>query len=345
MKKFLSRKRNVNVLLGGLLLVVFAQGIFIAKLYSSKDDKNYEVNLVKINTERDSVDYLKMKTDLTLVDQTVAQLNSFLKSKDIQSEKIMALKQDSISNSVYLAKQSNRYSQYLMDLQNKLMTVPLGMPTDGYISSNFGIRKNPIPFKTVYASVKSGVITESKSATVAASKPEVKAEPVERIIEVTDSYGEKRQVKVMVTPKVTSAPSPASTSATTSLASKTTATNTNNKPTEKNNPPAEADQMQFHKGLDIAVAYGSDVRAAAAGTVIFSGQKGGYGNCVIVSHGNGLATLYGHLSELVSKVNDKVKVGQVIAKSGNTGRSTGPHLHYEVHKNNTPVNPKLFMNL
>ncbi|GAA5095426.1 hypothetical protein GCM10023210_28150 [Chryseobacterium ginsengisoli] len=345
MKKFLSRKRNVNVLLGGLLLVVFAQGIFIAKLYSSKDDKNYEVNLVKINTERDSVDYLKMKTDLTLVDQTVAQLNSFLKSKDIQSEKIMALKQDSISNSVYLAKQSNRYSQYLMDLQNKLMTVPLGMPTDGYISSNFGIRKNPIPFKTVYASVKSGVATESKPTAVAASKPEVKAEPVERIIEVTDSHGEKRQVKVMVTPKVASAPSPASTPATTSFASKTTATNTNNKPTEKNNPPAEADQMQFHKGLDIAVAYGSDVRAAAAGTVIFSGQKGGYGNCVIVSHGNGLATLYGHLSELVSKVNDKVKVGQVIAKSGNTGRSTGPHLHYEVHKNNTPVNPKLFMNL
>ncbi len=114
---------------------------------------------------------------------------------------------------------------------------------------------------------------------------------------------------------------------------------------EKNNPPAEADQMQFHKGLDIAVAFGSDVRAAAAGTVIFSGQKGGYGNCVIVSHGNGLATLYGHLSQLVSKVNDKVKVGQVIAKSGNSGRSTGPHLHYEVHKNNTPVNPRLFMNL
>ncbi|WP_042719709.1 hypothetical protein [Flavobacterium sp. B17] len=81
MKKFLSSKKNVNVLLGALLLIIFAQGIFIAKLYSQKDDKNYEVNLVKINTEKDSVDYLKMKTDLTLVDQTVAQLNSFLKSK------------------------------------------------------------------------------------------------------------------------------------------------------------------------------------------------------------------------------------------------------------------------
>ncbi|PWN62175.1 M23 family metallopeptidase [Chryseobacterium oncorhynchi] len=344
MKKFLSSKKNVNILLGGLLLVVFAQGIFIAKLFSERDDKNYEVNLVKINTEKDSVDYLKMKTDLTLVDETVAQLNSFLKSKDISNEKLMMLDQDSIANSIYLSKQANRYSQYLMDLQKKLMQVPLGMPTDGYISSNFGVRKNPIPFRTVYASVKTGTATETKTAAPAAPKPEVKAEPVEKIVELTDSYGNKREVKVMVTPKAAPVASASSTSSSTVKAVAGTTTS-KAAPVEKNNPPAEADQMQFHKGLDIAVAFGSDVRAAAAGTIIFSGQKGGYGNCVIVSHGNGLATLYGHLSQLVSKVNDKVKVGQVIAKSGNSGRSTGPHLHYEVHKNNTPVNPKLFMNL
>ncbi|MGH1519949.1 M23 family metallopeptidase [Chryseobacterium sp. JK1] len=343
MKKFLNSKKNVNILLGGLLLVVFAQGVLIAKLFSERDDKTYEVNLVKINTEKDSVDYLKMKTDLTLVDQTVGQLNSFLKSKDITNEKLMMLDQDSISNSIYLSKQANRYSQYLMDLQKKLMQVPLGMPTDGYISSNFGIRKNPIPFKTVYASVKTNTATESKSVAAASPKPEVKAEPVEKIIELTDSYGNKREVKVMVTPKA----APVASAPAANTSSKTVAVNSTAKtaPVEKNNPPAEADQMQFHKGLDIAVAFGSDVRAAAAGTVIFSGQKGGYGNCVIVSHGNGLATLYGHLSQLVSKMNDKVKVGQVIAKSGNSGRSTGPHLHYEVHKNNTPVNPRLFMNL
>ncbi|MGO4708801.1 M23 family metallopeptidase [Chryseobacterium sp. 2TAF14] len=334
MKKFLGSKKKVTVLIGGLSLVVFAQSIFIAKLFSEKDDKNYEVNLVKINTEKDSVDYLKMKTDLSLVDQTVSQLNSFLKSKDIKNEKLMVLDNDSISNSVYLAKQSNRYSQYLMDLQQKLMQVPLGMPTEGYISSNFGIRKNPIPFKTVYASVKPTV-----SVAAVVSKPEVKAEPVEKIIEITDSYGNKREVKVMVTPKTasTASPTPTNSTAKNVAVSKT--------PTEKNNAPAEADQMQFHKGLDIAVPFGSDVVATAAGKVIFAGQKGGYGNCVIVSHGNGLATLYGHLSQLVAKTNDKVKVGQVIAKSGNSGRSTGPHLHYEVHKNNAPVNPKLFMSL
>lgn len=342
MKKFLSSKKNVNILLGGLLLVVFAQGVFIAKLFSERDDKTYEVNLVKINTEKDSVDYLKMKTDLTLVDQTVGQLNSFLKSKDITNEKLMMLNQDSISNSIYLSKQANRYSQYLMDLQKKLMQVPLGMPTDGYISSNFGVRKNPIPFKTVFASVKTSAAAEAKPAVAAAPKPEVKAEPVEKIIELTDSYGNKREVKVMVTPKAAPVAAASAPSTTKAVAGTTTTTKT---AAEKNNPPAEADQMQFHKGLDIAVAYGSDVRAAAAGTIIFSGQKGGYGNCVIVSHGNGLATLYGHLSQLISKVNDKVKVGQVIAKSGNSGRSTGPHLHYEVHKNNTPINPKLFMNL
>ncbi len=339
MKRFLSRKKNVNTLLGGLLLVVFAQGIFIAKLYSEKDNRNYEVNLVKINTEKDSVDYLKMKTDLTLMDQTVAELNSFLKSKDVPNEKVTILSKDSISNSVYLAKQANRYSQYLMNLQNKLLQVPLGMPTEGYISSNFGVRKNPIPFKTVFAAVKTA--SSAKPATTAVAAPEVKAEPVEKTIEVADSYGNKREVKVMVTPKVASStPAPATANAT----SKAVPANTD-KPAEKNNQPAEADQMQFHKGLDIAVAFGSDVVATAAGTVIFSGQKGGYGNCVIVSHGNGLATLYGHLSQLIAKVNDKVKVGQVIAKSGNSGRSTGPHLHYEVHKNNTPVNPRLFMNL
>ncbi|MDF2553076.1 MAG: family metallopeptidase [Chryseobacterium sp.] len=341
MKKFLGSKKKVNILIGGLLLVVFAQSIFIAKLYSGKDDKNYEVNLVKINTEKDSVDYLKMKTDLSLVDQTVGQLNSFLKSKDIKNEKLMVLDNDSVSNSIYLAKQSNRYSQYLMDLQKKLMQVPLGMPTEGYISSNFGIRKNPIPFKTVFASVKPTAETKTTVAATAAPKPEVKAEPYEKTIELTDSYGNKREVKVMVTPKAkteTVASAPATSSNTVAASSSKT-------PAEKNNPPAEADQMQYHKGLDIAVPFGSDVIATAAGTVIFSGQKGGYGNCVIVSHGNGLATLYGHLSQLVAKTNDKVKVGQVIAKSGNSGRSTGPHLHYEVHKNNTPVNPKLFMNL
>lgn len=340
MKNFLSNKKKVTVLIGLLSTAVFAQSIFIAKLFNQKDDKTYEVNLVKINTEKDSVDYLKMKTDLGMVDKTVTELNSFLKAKNINNGRLEVLDQDSISNSVYLSKQANRYSEYLMNLQEKLQQVPLGMPSEGYISSNFGIRKNPIPFKRVLASV-SAPKNDAPAAAPAVSAPEVKATPVEKIIEVTDSYGNKREVKVMVTPK---APVAAKTASAATSSPSAQGAVVKNQPMEKNNPPAEADQMQFHKGLDIAVPFGSDVIATAAGTVIFSGQKGGYGNCVIVSHGNGLATLYGHLSQLVAKTNDRVKVGQVIAKSGNSGRSTGPHLHYEVHKNNTPVNPKLFMN-
>ena len=302
MKNFLSNKKKVNVLLGAFLLIIFAQALMITKLYTEKSDKTYEVNLVKINTQKDSIDYLEMKNDLALVDHTVRELNSFLASKNITDGKISTLVQDSISNAVYLAKQTNRYSQYLMDLQNKLQQVPLGIPTDGYISSNFGKRKNPIPFRNVLLASAKPVKTESKPAP-------------EAIVE-RDSAG--NIIKTTPAPQVV---------------------------VEKNNPPAEADQIQFHKGLDIAVAYGTDVRAAAKGTVIFAGKKGGYGNCVIVSHGNGLATLYGHLSEILVETNDIIKVNQVIARSGNSGRSTGPHLHYEVHKNNTPVNPKLFMSL
>lgn len=313
MKNFLQNKKNVNLLLGAFLAIIFGQALFIGRLFSEKNDKNYEVNLVKINTQKDSVDFMKMKNDLEQVDKSVQELNSFLLSKNITDERLMMLDQDSVSSAVYLAKQSNRYSQYLVDLQRKLQTVPLGIPTGGYISSNFGIRKNPIPFRNPAVLLASAKKTE---------KPEVKPEP--QIIEEKDSLG--NVVKRTVIPAAPVA-------------------KTKNVAPERNNPPAEPDQMQFHKGVDIAVAYGSDVRCAAAGTVIFAGNKGGYGNCVIVSHGNGLATLYAHLSEILVRTNDVVKVNQVVAKSGNSGRSTGPHLHYEVHRNNTPVNPKLFMNL
>lgn len=313
MKNFLQNKKNVNLLLGAFLAIIFGQALFIGKLFSEKNDKNYEVNIVKINTQKDSVDFMKMKNDLEQVDKSVQELNSFLLSKNITDERLMMLDQDSVSSAVYLAKQSNRYSQYLVDLQRKLQTVPLGIPTGGYISSNFGIRKNPIPFRNPAVLLASAKKTE---------KPEVKPEP--QIIEEKDSLG--NVVKRTVIPAAPVA-------------------KTKNVAPERNNPPAEPDQMQFHKGVDIAVAYGSDVRCAAAGTVIFAGNKGGYGNCVIVSHGNGLATLYAHLSEILVRTNDVVKVNQVVAKSGNSGRSTGPHLHYEVHRNNTPVNPKLFMNL
>ncbi len=302
MKNLLTNKKKLNVLLGVLTGIIFAQALLLGKVLAEKDNKSYEVNLVQINTQKDSIDYLEMRQNLVLMDQTVRELNSFLSQKNLSDAKISVLAQDSISNAVYLAKQSNRYSQYLVDLQNKLQQVPLGIPTEGYISSNFGKRKNPIPVKNILF------------ASVATPKPALKAAPISV---------EKDSAGNII--KSTSVPAPLAAT--------------------KNAVPAEPEQIQFHKGLDIAVAYGTDVRTAATGTVIFAGVKGGYGNCVIVSHGNGLATLYGHLSQILVKANQNIAVNEVIAKSGNSGRSTGPHLHYEVHKNNTPVNPKLFMNL
>ncbi|WP_339394227.1 murein hydrolase activator EnvC family protein [Nostoc sp. UHCC 0870] len=96
---------------------------------------------------------------------------------------------------------------------------------------------------------------------------------------------------------------------------------------------------RFHAGLDFAASYGSTIRAADSGTVIFAGWYGGYGKTVIIDHGRGITTLYGHSSELYVTEGETVQRGQAIASVGSTGLSTGPHLHFEVRRNGTPVNP------
>lgn len=96
---------------------------------------------------------------------------------------------------------------------------------------------------------------------------------------------------------------------------------------------------RFHAGLDFAASYGSTIRAADSGTVIFAGWYGGYGKTVIINHGRGITTLYGHSSQLYVTEGQTVQRGQAIAAVGSTGLSTGPHLHFEVRRNGTPVNP------
>ncbi len=96
---------------------------------------------------------------------------------------------------------------------------------------------------------------------------------------------------------------------------------------------------KLHTGMDIGASYGANVVAAAGGTVIMSKYYGGYGNCIIIDHGGGVATLYGHMSSLVAKNGQKVAAGETIGKVGSTGNSTGNHLHFEVRINGSTVNP------
>lgn len=96
---------------------------------------------------------------------------------------------------------------------------------------------------------------------------------------------------------------------------------------------------RHHRGVDVAAAEGSEILAAADGVVRFSGDRGGYGNTVEIDHGGGVTTLYAHASELAVEEGDKVLKGQVIARVGSTGRSTGDHLHFEVRLDNLPISP------
>lgn len=99
----------------------------------------------------------------------------------------------------------------------------------------------------------------------------------------------------------------------------------------------------FHAGLDFPGPRGSSIYSAAKGKVSFVGRRHGYGNCIEISHGNGLMTRYAHLSGFKAHVGEKVDAGTVIGAMGSTGRSTGPHLHFEVRVNGRPVNPRPFL--
>ncbi len=102
-------------------------------------------------------------------------------------------------------------------------------------------------------------------------------------------------------------------------------------------------EQRAHEGLDISANIGATVAAPADGVVVFAGARGGYGKVTTLDHGYGLMTTYGHLSEIRVREGQRISRGEVIAAVGNTGRSTGPHLHYEVLVNDVPVDPTKFI--
>jgi murein DD-endopeptidase MepM/ murein hydrolase activator NlpD len=100
---------------------------------------------------------------------------------------------------------------------------------------------------------------------------------------------------------------------------------------------------EFHTGIDVAADRGTPIRASNSGTVTFAGRKGSYGNLVIINHGGGFETYYAHASSILVSVGDKVEKGQQIATVGTTGRTTGPHVHFEVRLNGNPQNPLSYL--
>lgn len=107
--------------------------------------------------------------------------------------------------------------------------------------------------------------------------------------------------------------------------------------------PFTGTSSEYHAGLDIKASTGTPIKVTGAGSVVFAGWQNGYGNFVIVDHGYGIQTCYGHNSKLAVSVGDKVSRGDVIAYAGSTGRSTGSHCHYEVRVNNVATNPRNYI--
>ena len=103
-------------------------------------------------------------------------------------------------------------------------------------------------------------------------------------------------------------------------------------------------RLALHAGVDFAAQTGDDVKSTGAGKVIAAGVVGGYGNMVEIDHGYGISTRFGHLSKILVSVGDEVETGDIIGRAGSTGRSTGPHVHYEVRRNGQAVDPMHFLN-
>ena len=231
---------------------LFTAALF-AFIFSSNNVRveNSSLNneITQINKKVELIDSLKLKEKLNVIDGNLSVIHSYLISRGIFNKGI------DVNGEI-----SNQYSRYykVKELAEQsevflksVMSVPLGLPFYGKISSEYGYRKNPF----------GGYVGE------------------------------------------------------------------------------------FHPGIDIKGSVGDEVYATADGIVVRNDWYGGYGNAVLIDHGSGLTTLYGHLSRVNVVPGQEVKTGDVIGFMGSTGRSTGPHVHYEIRKNGEDIDPAPYLTL
>jgi murein DD-endopeptidase MepM/ murein hydrolase activator NlpD len=229
-------------ILGAIFLVLIS--ILSLMIYQTTST-HYKEKLVKANHIKSLIDLDKLKKSFRSIDESVLKINQSLQKRGLAGIAVKNAGGEENFEITDINEITDYYNTKIRSLENTLDIIPIGVPTNGIITSPFGYRENPF----------TGFNTE------------------------------------------------------------------------------------LHAGIDFKGNIGDPVKATALGIVIFAGDKGGYGNCIIIKHEGDFSTLFGHLSQINVKVGQTVKIGEIIGEIGNTGRSTGPHLHYEISKNNEKINP------
>jgi murein DD-endopeptidase MepM/ murein hydrolase activator NlpD len=229
-------------ILGAIFLVLIS--ILSLMIYQTTST-HYKEKLVKANHINSLIDLDKLKKSFRSIDESVLKINQSLQKRGLAGIAVKNAGGEENFEITDINEITDYYNTKIRSLENTLDIIPIGVPTNGIITSPFGYRENPF----------TGFNTE------------------------------------------------------------------------------------LHAGIDFKGNIGDTVKATALGIVIFAGDKGGYGNCIIIKHKGDFSTLFGHLSQINVKVGQTVKIGEIIGEIGNTGRSTGPHLHYEISKNNEKINP------
>ncbi|MCE5206052.1 MAG: M23 family metallopeptidase [Porphyromonadaceae bacterium] len=233
------------------LVLLFIAFFFVSGfLIYQNTSRFYQERLDRANYVRSRIDLDKALKSFASIDSGVFRINALLQQKGFEKMKIDNM--GGVSSSFDITRinaYADFYQKQIWDLENKLNTVPLGLPSGGEITSSFGYRSNPF--------TRGGA--------------------------------------------------------------------------------------EFHSGVDYRGHVGDSIKATGSGIVIFAGFKAGYGRCIIIEHKNNMQTLYGHLRQIGVEKGEWVNSGQLIGLMGSSGRSTGPHLHYEIIENGEYNDPEKFV--